>query len=147
MVQKILYSLLILIGSAILYMLPVSDGVHDFRTDIREDSYFIETDGSTVTCNVTLQKPVYDGDTTTISFSSDTPSDAPELVNYTSTNRLVDLTGLTISSNRTLIVSYPVDALNSSAALNGFMDKVPWIWMICVICFAPAALAAMWIRK
>lgn len=144
--MKIFYSFLIVFSAAVLFFIPITDGVHDFRTDVKEDSFFVTTAGGT-TGNVTLLKSLYDNDVASVALISSDSTDSPVVAGYHSTTRVLDVTGLTTSSNRTLTASYEFDALGGSTAIDLFLDKVAWIWLLCVIAFAPAALAAIWMGK
>lgn len=124
-------------------MLPISTAIYDFRTDLREDTFSRETGGGETTASVTLLKPVYDNDTETIGILSSISTDTPLYSSYNSTTRLLGMTGLAVSSNRTLTVSYDIDALEGSGAINTVMDIIPFIWMLVVIAFPMAALFAI----
>lgn len=145
--MKVFYSFMVLFAVTILFMLPITPGVYDFRTDVKDDTFWIEEDGATTTANVTLLKSVYDDDVSTISVTSDLFTDSPAVAGYHTATRVVDITGLTISQNRTLTVAYDYDALNASDAIANILDVLPWIWLLCVIAFAPCALVAMWVLK
>ena len=138
--MRIFYGFLVIMVSIGLFLLPVTDAAYDFRTDVKEDTFRVGTGAGVTSGNVTLVKEVYNDDSSTISITSDDSDDIPVLVAYHPTTRLLDLSGLAISSNRTLTVSYDVDALGASTALSNFIDKVPWIWLICLICFPIAAI-------
>jgi hypothetical protein len=144
---KIFYSFLIVFASAVLYFIPITAGVHDFRTDLKEDSFYVSTNGAITTGNVTLIKALYQDDTSSVQLTSDQAVDTPVVAGYTTATRLLDISGLAVSYNRTLTASYDWDALGGSGAVNAFLDKVAWIWLLCVIAFAPAALAAVWMGK
>lgn len=145
--MRIFYSFLVVMSVAILFMLPITSGIYDFRTDQKEDSVRYETGAGETTANVTLIKALYDDDVSTVDVLSNDYSDAPIVENYTAAGRVLDISGLESSANRTLTITYDVDALNMTGAVSAFFDKLSWIWMICVICFAPAALAAMWMPR
>lgn len=132
---------------SILFMLPVTAGVYDFRTDVKTDTSYQSTGVGVTTANVTLVKAVYDDDQSTISIISNDASDTPTVVDYHSTTRLLDIGGLAASSDRTLSISYDIDALTASDAIGTFLDNIGWIWLVCIIGFAPAALAAMFVGK
>ena len=124
-------------------MLPVSGAVYDFRTDLREDDFSSTTVAGQTTENVTLHKPVYDDDIDTIDIVSDESADTPAYNSYDNTTRVVNITGLSANLTRTLTVSYDVDALEGGDALNTFVGYIPWIWMLIIIVFPIAALAAI----
>ena len=145
-VMRIFYGFIILLAAAILFSLPVSEAVQDYRTDLQTDTTFVQTPaGGNAT--VVLRTAIYAADTSSVSFSSDYPTDVPALVSYNATNRQVTLTGLDAAANRTLQVEYDVDALNANVAIGTFMDKLAWIWLICIFGFAPASIAAMFIKR
>ena len=137
--MRIFYAFLIVVVAAILFMLPMTEAAYDFRTDLREDTFSSDTGVGVTTANVTLHKPVYDDDTDTIDIASDLGTDTPVYSSYNSTTRQLGVSGLTTNTSRTLTVSYDIDALNGSSAINSLVDRIPWIWMIVTIAFAPAA--------
>jgi len=136
--MRIFQGFLIVFITVILFMLPVTDAIYDYRTDVREDSFNYETGGAETTANVTLHSPIYDDDPHTISILSDLSTDIPLFSAYNTTTRLVDMTGLTITSNRTLRVSYNINALIGNAALETLMGWLPWIWIL-MVCVMPMA--------
>lgn len=127
-------------------MLPITEGVYDFRTDVKEDLFFYETAGGT-TANVTLIKEIYDDDISTVSILSDDGDDIPTATSYDPATRTLGISGLDTATNRTLAISYDVDALGLSTAMTVFIDRISWIWLLCVIAFAPAAIAAIFMNK
>lgn len=133
--------------SAILLMLPVTEGIYNFRTDVKDDTFYEETGVGETETNVTLLEEVYDDDMSTIGVSSSESTDTPVVANYTSATRVVGITGLAESSTRTLTVSYDIDALGASGALDTFMDRIAWIWMLCVIALSPAAIASIFMNR
>jgi hypothetical protein len=137
---KIFYGFLVIMVSVGLFLLPVTAAAYDFRTDIKEDTCRIMTGVGVSTGNVTLIKAIYLNDPSTVSLTSDDSDDLPVVVSYNSTNRLLALSGFAESANRTVTVSYDVDSLGSSSALANFIDKVPWIWLIALVCFPIAAI-------
>jgi len=141
--MRIFSAFLVIVTAAILFMLPLTSGVYDFRTDLNEDTFNYETGGAETTANVTLDKAVYDDDTDTITILSDLSTDSPLFSTYNTSTRLLDITGLTVSENRTLTVAYDVDALEGSDAINTIVGRLPWIWLLVIIAFSPAALVAI----
>lgn len=141
--MKVFYSFLIIFALAVLFMLPITQGVYAFRTDVKEDTFRYPTAVGETTANVTLLKEVYDDDVTTVSVLSDIATDVPVIEGYTAGTRLLDISGLAANATRTLSVSYDYDALNASGAFDIFLSRLSWIWLLCVIGFAPAALWAI----
>lgn len=125
-------------------MLPVSGAVYDFRTDLRTDEFTSPTGVGVTSANVTLGEPLYDDDTQTIDILSDLSTDTPAFSSYTTATRVVNISGLSANTTRILTVSYDVDALGGSDALNTFVGYVPWMWMLIIIVFPIAGLAAIW---
>lgn len=147
MPSKIFYCFLIVMVAAVLWLLPVTPGIYSFRTDVKEDEFYITTGGGVITGNVTLNKALYDDDVSTISFSSNCTTDNPQVVEYHTTNRVLDVTGLTESEVRVLTVNYDFDALSSSDAISNFMDKLSWIWLLVIAIFPVAGIVAIFVFK
>ncbi len=136
--MRIFQGFLIVFITVILFLLPVTGAIYDYRTDAREESFNYETGGGVTTANVTLHYPIYDDDTNTIGILSDLPTDIPLFSAYNTTTRLVDITGLTVASNRTLRVFYDINALIEHEALDGFIGWLPFIWIL-MVCVMPMA--------
>ncbi len=145
--MRIFNGFLILFTAVFLWLLPITTAIYDFRTDVRTDSFAHETLLGETTANVTLTKPVYDSDTNTIDILSSISTDSPAYASYNGTSRLLGIDGLVASENRTLTVSYDIDALEASDAINTLMDNLPYIWLICIAVFAPAALVALFTAR
>lgn len=141
--MRIFNAFLIIVAAAILFMIPISAAIYDFRTDLREDTFTSPTGVGVTTANVTLLKPVYDDDTETIDFLSDLATDIPAYSSYNSTSRQLGISGLTANTTRILTVSYDIDALQGSDAINTVCNIIPYIWMLCIIAFPMAALLAI----
>jgi predicted transcriptional regulator len=121
--------------------------VYDYRTDVREDEFAVSTGGAETTGNVTLIKAVYDDDTQTIAITSDDADDTPAYSDYDTTTRELEVSGLAVSTNRTLTVAYDIDALSASAAISTLMDYLSWIWFILLAGFPAAAIAAVFMGR
>lgn len=113
-------------------MLPVTRAVYNYRTDMREDSFNYETGGAEATANVSLHTPIYDNDTNTITILSDLATDIPLFAAYNTTTRVLDMTGMTLAANRTIRVSYDINALADHDALDTFIGWIPFIWIILI---------------
>lgn len=140
---QIFNAFLVIVVAAILFMLPLTDAIYDFRTDLREDAFNKTTGVDETTANVTLHKPIYDADTDTIDILSSISTDTPLYSSYDNTTRLLGMTGLADNSTRILTVSYDIDALAASNAINILLDRVPFIWLLSIIAFPMAALFAI----
>ena len=139
--MRIFIGFLIMFGSVLLWLLPSTDAAYDFRTDLREDTFTVETLTAVTTGNVTLVKDIYDDDVTTIEITSSDSDDAPLYSSYNGTSRLLAFSGLASSSNRTITITYDVDALVGNDAIDTLVTQLPWIYLFCVICFPAAGLA------
>jgi len=141
------YCFLIVMVATILWLLPVTDGIYSFRTDVKEDSFYVTTAAGVTAANNTLTKALYDDDVSTVDLFSDLNTDTPTVYAYNTTTQVLWVTGLTASDDRTLTISYDYDALNASGAVSNFLDKLSWIWMICIAVFPIAAIVALFIVK
>jgi hypothetical protein len=142
---KIFQSFLVLFAVTILFLLPISQSVYAFRTDQKTDTSYQAVAGTSA--NVTLAKALYNSDPSTIRLSSSLNTDLPALVSYNATNRVIQVSGLTYNTTRTLSILYDYDALGSSTALNVFLDKLPWFWLLCIIGFIPAAIISIFTSR
>lgn len=131
-----------LIATAILWMVPMSDAVTDFRTDAREDDFSVNTAVGVTSANVVLVKSLYDNDTNLISFNS-TLSETPTFSSYNSTTKQVNVATLTANTSRTLTVFYRTDALPDSTGINTMLDWWYYIWILLLIAFPIAAIVAI----
>ena len=126
-----------------MWLLPITTAIYDFRTDLRTDTFSTDTAAGVTSANETLLESLYEGDLGSIDIFSDDATDVPLGSSYNATSRLLNVTGLTANATRTLDVSYDVDALQGSEAINTLVDRVPWIWFLIIVAFGPAALFAI----
>jgi len=130
--------------AAILLMLPLTSAVYDFKTDVKTQTNTITTGANVTTADVVLSKALYDNDTSTISFTSNI-SESPSITAYNPVTRTLSTANLTASSTRALGIAYDVDALSDSAAMATIVNALDFIWLLSIIVFAPAALAALFL--
>jgi len=136
-----------MVTAVLLWMLPLSEAVYDFRTELREDVFTSPT-GVGVNCaNVTLGKPVYDDDTGTIDYYSDLDTDTPAYSSYNATSRQLLVCGLTANTTRVLTISYDINALEGYDAIGTVVDRWPFIWILLIIVFPVAAFVAMFMGR
>lgn len=145
--MRIFYSLLLMVSAVVLFFLPVTAAIYDFRTDVKEDKIIASTGVGEATANVTLFKTIYNADTSTLSIYSNNSTDTPLFSAYNAATKTLLISGLTANTTRTLTISYDYDVLAASTALSNFLDKLSWIWMVCVIGFVPAALVAIFVPR
>ncbi len=141
--MRVFYGFIVLIAAALLWLVPITSGIYDFRTDIKDDSFYRTTPVATTNTTVTLTKDVYNNDTSTIVPFSNLNTDTPTFASYNVTSRATVITGLTANTSRTLQVSYDTDALGGSVSWDTFLDLFPKIWMIIIIAFPVVGLVAI----
>ena len=139
--MRIFTGFLIMFASVLLWLLPQTQAAYDFRTDLRTDTFTVETGAAETTGNCTLVKDIYDDDVTTIELSSSDSDDSPLYSSYNATSRFLSFSGLAVSTNRTITVDYDVDALEGNDAIDTLVDQLPWIFIVITICFPCAGLA------
>ena len=133
--------------AGLLFMLPVSEAIYDYRTTERTDINTVNTAVDVTTGNVTLFTAVYENDTSTIGITSDLSTDVPLFSTYNTTTRLLVFSGLTDNTSRTITATYLIDALSGSTAVNTFLGWLPFIWLLVIIAFPPAALFAIFTNR
>ena len=142
--MRIFQAFLVLVISVLLFMLPLSETIRDFRTYVKEDTFAsVATGAGETTANVTIQKALYDNDTSSFAISSSISADVPVFSSYNGTIRALQTGGLSANTTRALTVSYDVDALTGYTALSALMDRVPFFWLLLVLIFPIVGLAAI----
>ena len=141
---KIFSAFLIILVAAILFMLPLTGAVYGFKTDVKTQTATITTGAAVTTADIVLSKALYDDDTSTISFTSNI-SEAPSITAYNPATHTLSTANLTAGVTRALGISYDVDALSSSAAMATIINALDFVWLLAIIAFAPAALAALFL--
>lgn len=128
-------------------MLPVTDAIYDYQTDLRTDTNTVTTAAGVTTGNVTLFTALHDDDTSTITITSNDSDDSPVYSSYNTTTRALDFTGLAENTTRTITVTYDIYALSSSGAIDTFVDKLDLFWLVVIVAFPIAAIAAVVIGR
>jgi len=144
--MKIVYSFLIILVAVFLWLLPLSDMVYAFRTDAVTDESEVDTDVGETTANFTLDNYVYNDDIDTISVSSSI-NEVPVVSSYNSTSKTVLVSTLTANTSRTLGITYDIDVITDNDAINELLDRADWIWILIIIAFPMASLAAIWTNR
>ncbi len=140
--MKIFKAFLILMASTILFLLPLTMTVYDFKTDQQTDLFSMVT-ADTTTDNITLSELLYDADVTTVYVLSDLSDDMISWGSYNATSNNLLVSGMSGNTTRVLTATYDVDALGGSTAIINLVDRLAWIWLLLIIAFAPASLAAI----
>ena len=144
--MKIVYSFLIVLVAVFLWLLPLSDMVYSFRTDSTTDESTVDTGVGETTSNVTLNQFTFDG-ISSISTVSSSINEVPITSSYNSTSKTVLVSSLTDNETRTLSITYDVDVITDNDAINTLLDRAAWIWMLIIIAFPVASLAAIWTNR
>ena len=144
--MRIFYAFIVIVVAAILWLLPVTEGIYDFKTDLREDNFTVTTGLGETTANVTLLKAIYDDDTSTITISSDDSEDVPLYSSYNATTRSLSVIGFSDNNTRSLTVTYDIDAITGDG-IDTLLDQLPWIWILIKIALPAAAIAAIFMGK
>ena len=141
--MRIWQAFLILVAAALLWLVPVTRAIYDFRTDLAEDTFSVATSNVSSNATVVLAQALYNNDSSTIGVTSNLTADNPAFNSYNSTTRATLFTGLSSITTRTLTVTYDIDALSGDVALDAVMDLTPYIWYLCIVAFPIAGLAAI----
>lgn len=123
----------------------MAEAVYDFETKLRTEEFTSPTAAGVTAANVTLGKPIFDDDTSTLDFLSDLSTDTPaySASSYNSTTRLFTTSGLTANTTRVLTISYDVNALEGFDAIVLIVDRWPFIWLLLVIIFPLVGIGAI----
>jgi hypothetical protein len=114
--KNVLISLLVIGGIVFLVLLlnPLLGGLHSFSTDNTTASYSVALNATTTGANVTLPKALFNGDIQYASATSNLSIDVPLITTYIDATRVLQITGLVASQNRTLTIAYEFGALDAS---------------------------------
>lgn len=145
--QQVFNSFMIIVGAVVLWLLPITPAIYDFRTDLRTDTFLTTTAVGITSANETLLDDLFNNDVGSVSIISDNTTDTPLGSSYNATSRALLVIGLSGNATRTLGVSYDVQAFEVTDAINALLDKVWLIWMLIIIGFAPAALLALFLNR
>lgn len=144
--MRIFNAFLVIVAATLLWALPLTEVVYDFRTDLHEDSFSVSTAVGVTSANVTLSHFIYAADNSTLGFASSI-SEAPGLSAYTAATKTVLVASLTANATRTLEVTYEADALPGLSSLDKLLDVVPMFWIVMIIAFPVAALLAIFLGR
>lgn len=105
-------SVMILIGVVVVIMMlgAMMLALNTFRAEAITAPYNVTTDGSTTQATVTLANPVLDDNKINITVTSSDQDDAPIPFTYVAATDSLTITGLAISTTRTLTVVYDTPA-------------------------------------
>jgi len=132
---KIFSSFLVVLTAVLLFFLPFSEAVYDFRTDVKTDSLYSATDPGEATDNLTLTHEIYDDDSSTLSLLSSNSADIPVLSAYSPDSHSILVSGLSENSTRTLAVSYDIYALTGWSGIDTFVSRLGLFWILIIFSF------------
>lgn len=135
-----------MVTTVILWMLPVAEGVYDFRTSLRTDTFLTATAVGVTSANETLGGNLCECDLGSIDIDSDDTTDTPVANSVNCTSQVLNITGLSANTTRVLEITYAFDALVGFDAINAFVDRIPFFWMLLVIIFPIAGIAYLFLR-
>lgn len=125
-----------------LILLPVNQGVYNFKNTQRTDTFTVTT-ATTTNTSVQLFKAITDNDTSTINLASNDADDTPLFYSYNGTTRSLTVIGLAQNTTRSLDVAYDTPVV-TNAAMVGFLNVIPWIWVLIWVMFPIMAMVVMW---
>ena len=145
--MRIFYAFLIILVTVILWMLPVTQAIYDFRTDLRTDTFSTDTAVAVTTANETLLTDLYNCDMGSIDIDSDLATDLPLPSSINCTNRVLLVSGLTANTSRILDITYAFNAITDHPSLGTLLGWFPFIWWLILVAFPMAAIFAIFTGK
>ena len=130
-----------MVSAVILFLLPITTLVYDFRTDLETDTFSV----TTAIGETTLLVAIYGNDTDTISYTSNV-TETPSVSAYDTATRQLTTASLTANVTRSLVVSYNIDAINNDSVAT-LLDNTSAIWLLMVITLPVAAIASIFLGK
>jgi|SRR3990172_10535902 len=143
--MRIFRAFLIMVSAVILFLLPITTLVYDFRTDLETDTFSVTTAIGETSANTTLLVAIYGNDTDTISYTSNV-TETPSVSAYDTATRQLTTASLTANVTRSLVVSYNIDAINNDSVAT-LLDNTSAIWLLMVITLPVAAIASIFLGK
>lgn len=85
--------------------------INDFRSTSVEEQYDITTGAGVVSANITLVHELFGDNTLSATVTSDSTNDTPIAYSYTSSTRVLMVTGIDAGQSRRLTIDYKTDGL------------------------------------
>jgi hypothetical protein len=117
-------------------MLPVTEGIYNFQTDVKVEAKTVSTGAGVTSVDVVLARPLYNNDYSTVDVLSDNTLDSPEVTAYDTLTREITVTGLHATDSRKFTINYDIQALNLPSAIYTVLGWVPVFWILILVCFA-----------
>lgn len=133
--MRILTAFLIILATALLWLLPFTGAIYAWQTDERTDSYVVTTAAAATSSNVILVKELFDNDTGTVLLASNTTADIPSVTSYNTTSRFLLIAGLAGGTTRELEVTYDTAAFDDSGAWGTIGDIAVYLTYILLVLF------------
>jgi len=89
---------------------PILDGIKGWRTEDTTQSFAVSTGAGQTTANVTLSSDLFQDDVSEVVSISSNISESPAATNYTASTKVLLVSALTASQNRTLSINYYADS-------------------------------------
>lgn len=136
----IIFAALLLVAAAPFAFASIDEAASDEYT---ENFNSISTGAAVTTSNVTLAQDIYeDHINQVISISSNVSSDSPSATAINTVSRLLDVSGLSPSTIRTLSVTYRTDSSTMPSGMSTFWLFLRWFYVFMIIGFAGGAIYA-----
>lgn len=139
-------SLIIIFGALLMIIcLPAFFiSTHNARVqDYTQTFAGVDTAAGVNSANITLSSAIYDNNVLSISsVTSNNSNDSPSAANWTTTSRLLRVSGLDDDSERTLTVIADVESTYIPAGSSFFFGLSGWFIMFSIIAFTGAAIYA-----
>jgi hypothetical protein len=108
-------------------------GLDDLRTDNQAQQYIVATGVGVTNSTVQLPAVLWEGSPVNASATSNITTDTPVVDNYTASNRVVSISGLTANTTRILTVSYLTAGLTDYTGAEQTSRNFPTIYMVVII--------------
>lgn len=126
----IIFCSILLIVALPFIFAAIDDGI---TSDISESHSAVSTAAAVTTANVTLGQTLYNGVTTSVqSVSSNISGDSPTAYSYNTVSKVLLVSGLAASSNRTLTVNYWIESNTLPTGFGAFLVLLRWFFVLAI---------------
>lgn len=103
----------------------------------------VTTGAGEYTTNVTIGRAIWNNDTTSVEeITSNSTADSPTAYAYNSASRVLTVSGLAESEERTLAVSFLIESTTLEPGVGTFLTITRWFWVLGIICFLGVSVYA-----
>ena len=125
----------------------VTTGVFDFRTDIIEEEFVMDTAGGVTNTTVQLGEPLWDASVAYAQVSSNDTTETPTTNSYTSATRALIITNLNAGTGHILTVSYNTEGLSGYTGAEAGVTKLPLAVVVSIVILPLALLVLLFLRR